>query len=87
MKIHYFQLLRPNYQLEHCITKREKKKRKFVMHWVKILLCSSLFFVYQGMVRTMKMSFTERKIYRVVLLKYWPNSLVLWRAVLSELSP
>ena len=50
------------------------------MHRVKILLCSSLLFsFYQGMVRTMKMSFTERKIYRVVLLKYWSNSLVLWR--------
>ena len=41
------------------------------MHGVKILLCSSLFSFYQGMVRTMKMSFTERKIYRVVILKYW----------------
>ena len=56
------------------------------MHRVKILLCSSLFSFYQGMVRTMKMSFTERKIYRVVILKYWSNSLVLWRAALSELS-
>ena len=57
------------------------------MHRVKILLCSSLFSFYQGMVRTMKMSFTERKIYRVVILKYWANSLVLRRAALSELSP
>ena len=38
------------------------------------------------MVRTMKMSFTVKKIYRVVILKYWSNSLVLWRAALSELS-
>ena len=30
--------------------------------------------------------FTDRKIYRVVLFKYWSNSLVLWRAALSELS-
>ena len=57
------------------------------MHRVKILLCSSLLFsFYQGMVRTMKMSFTEKKIYRVVILKYCSNSLVLWRAALSELS-
>ena len=30
--------------------------------------------------------FTDKKIYRVVLFKYWLNSLVLWRAALSELS-
>ena len=56
------------------------------MHRIKIFLCSISFSFYQGMVRTMKMSFTERKIYRVVILKYWSNSLVLWRAALSELS-
>ena len=54
--------LRPNYQLwEHCITKRKKKKIKFVMHRVKIFLSSSLFSFYQGMVRTMKMSFFRKK--------------------------
>ena len=31
------------------------------MHWVKIYLGSSLFSFYQGMVRTMKMSFYKRK--------------------------
>ena len=54
--------LRPNYQLwEHCITKRKKKKIKFVMHRVKIFVSSSLFSFYQGMVRTMKMSFFRKK--------------------------
>ena len=46
----------------HHQEKKKKKKRKFVMHRVKIWLCSSLLFsFYQGMVRTMKMSFTEKK--------------------------
>ena len=62
--IHYFQLLRPRYQLEHCITKFTKRKKMnaiFVMHWVKINLGSSLFSFYQGMVRTIKMSFLQKK--------------------------
>ena len=33
-----------------------------------------------------KWVFFERKIYWVVILKYWSNSLVLWRAALSELA-
>ena len=62
--IHHFQLLRPRYQLEHCITKFTKRKKMnaiFVMHWVKINLGSSLFSFYQGMVRTIKMSFLQKK--------------------------
>ena len=34
----------------------------FAIHQAKIYLGSSLFFFYQGMVRTMKMSFYKRKI-------------------------
>ena len=34
----------------------------FAIHHAKIYLGSSLFFFYQGMVRTMKMSFYKRKI-------------------------
>ena len=34
---------------------------KFVMHWVKIYLGSSVFSFYQGMVRTMKISFYKLK--------------------------
>ena len=50
------------------------------MHRVKIFLSSSLFSFYQGIF------LTERKIYWVVILKYWSNSLVLWRrAALSAL--
>ena len=43
---------------------QEKKMNiKFVMHRVKIYLSgSSLFYFYQGMLRTMKMSFYKRKI-------------------------
>ena len=62
--IHYFQLLRPRYQLEHCITKFTKRKKMnaiFVMHWVKINLGSSLISFYQGMVRTITMSFLQKK--------------------------
>ena len=41
----------------------KKMKIKFVMHRVKIYLNgSSLFSFYQGMLRTMKMSFYKRKI-------------------------
>jgi len=57
--IHYFLLLRPNYSLEHYITKRKKE--------YKICYASGQnlpwFKFYQGMVRTMKMSFYNRKIY------------------------
>ena len=61
-RIHCFYLLTPNYQLwEHCITKRKKMKRKFVIHRVKIFLSSSLFSFYQGMVKTMKMNFYRKK--------------------------
>ena len=56
----YFQLLRPNYQLEHYITKK-KKKNNYASG--QIYLGSSLFSFYQGMVKmTMKMSFYLRKI-------------------------
>ena len=42
----------------------EKMNIKFVMHRVKIYLNgSSLFSFYQGMLRTMKISFNKRKIY------------------------
>ena len=45
---------------------REKKMNiKFVLHRVKIFLNgSSLFYFYQGMLGTMKMSFYKRKISR-----------------------
>ena len=61
--IHYFQLLKPRYQLEHCHQVHQEKKMNaiFVMHWVKINLGSSLFSFYQGMVRTIKMSFLQKK--------------------------
>ena len=45
------------------VSTREKKMNiKFVMHWVKIYLSgSSLFCFYQGMVRTMKKRFLQKK--------------------------
>ena len=56
----YFQLLRPNYQLEHYITKK-KKKNNYASG--QIYLGSSLFSFYQGMVKmTMTMFLLKKNI-------------------------
>ena len=57
--IHYFLLLRPNYQLEHCITKRKTNEYKICYVSGQNLPWFNKFinFLLQGMVRTMKMSF------------------------------
>ena len=60
--IQYFLLLRPNYQLEHWITSREKNEYKICYASGQIHLGSSLFSFYQEMIRTMKMSFCITKI-------------------------
>ena len=45
----------------HQVHQEKKMNAIFVMHWVKINLGSSLFSFYQGMVRTIKMSFLQKK--------------------------